>query len=116
MMPTCCDWRISPHLFFRCIVVIEKFSIMIKISLKFVPKDPIDNNPALIQIIVLAPNRRQAIILFNADPNQWRIYAALGGDELIIYQYWFRSGNKPLYQPLLTECYDAIWHHQATMS
>ena len=28
----------------------------------------------------LAPNRRQAIIWFNADPILWRIYAAQGGD------------------------------------
>ena len=27
----------------------EKFCILIKISLKFVPKGPIDNNPALVQ-------------------------------------------------------------------
>ena len=34
---------------FRCIFVNEKFCIlMIKISLKFVPKGPIDNNPALV--------------------------------------------------------------------
>ena len=30
----------------------------------------------------LAPNRRQVIIWTNSDPIQWRIYAALGGDEL----------------------------------
>ena len=30
----------------------------------------------------LAPNRRQAIIWTNADPVRWRIYAALGRDEL----------------------------------
>ena len=29
-----------------------------------------------------APKRRQAIIRTNADPIQWRIYAALGRDEL----------------------------------
>ena len=33
---------------FRCIFVNEKFCILIIISLKFVPKGPIDNNPALI--------------------------------------------------------------------
>ena len=33
---------------FRCIFVNEKFCILIKISLKFVPKHPIDNNPALV--------------------------------------------------------------------
>ena len=33
---------------FRCIFVNEKFCILIKISLKFVPKGPTDNNPALV--------------------------------------------------------------------
>ena len=31
---------------FGCIFVNEKFCILIKISLNFVPKGPIDNNPA----------------------------------------------------------------------
>ena len=35
---------------FRCIFVNEKFCILIKIS-KFVPNGPIDNNPALVQIM-----------------------------------------------------------------
>ena len=33
---------------FRCILVNEKFSILIEISLKFVPKGPIYNSPALV--------------------------------------------------------------------
>ena len=33
---------------FRCSFVNEKFCIWIKISVKFVPKSPIDNNPALV--------------------------------------------------------------------
>ena len=33
---------------FRCIFVNEKFCILIKISLKFVRKGPIDNGPALV--------------------------------------------------------------------
>ena len=33
---------------FRCIFVNEKFSIVIKIPLKFVPKGPSGNNPALV--------------------------------------------------------------------
>ena len=36
---------------FRCIFVNENFCILINISLKFVPKGPIDNNPALVQIM-----------------------------------------------------------------
>ena len=33
---------------FNCIFVNEKFCILINISLKFVPKSPIDNNPAMV--------------------------------------------------------------------
>ena len=36
---------------FRCIFLNEKFCILIKISLKFVPKGRIDNKPALAQIM-----------------------------------------------------------------
>ena len=34
------------------------------------------------------PNRRQAIIWTNADPIHWRIYAALGIDELNTHTRW----------------------------
>ena len=33
---------------FRCIFVNEKFCILLKISLKYIPKGPIDNNPAVV--------------------------------------------------------------------
>ena len=64
---------------FSCILVDEIFYVLIKISLKFVsnwqwPNIGLD--------IGLAPNRRQAITWTNTDPIHWRIYAALGGDEL----------------------------------
>ena len=36
---------------FRFIFLNEKFCILIKILLKFVPKGPIDNNPTLVQIM-----------------------------------------------------------------
>ena len=38
---------------FKCIFLNENFCILIKISLKFVPKIPINNNPALVQIMAL---------------------------------------------------------------
>ena len=61
----------------------EKFCILIGISLKFVPKSPINNIPSSIGLDNgLAPTRRQAIVWSNADPFQWRIYVALGGDKL----------------------------------
>ena len=48
------------HVVFRCIFVNEKVCILNKISLRFVPKAPIHNNPAQLY-------RRQAIIWTNAD-------------------------------------------------
>ena len=36
---------------FKCIFVIEKFCILIQISLKFVPKGPINNKSALVQVM-----------------------------------------------------------------
>ena len=50
-----CNWGFnsfppaqSGHHFADDIFVNEKFCILIKISLKFVPEGPIDNNPALV--------------------------------------------------------------------
>ena len=43
-----------------------------KISLKLVPKSPIDNKPS----------RWQAITWTNDDPVHWHIYGAQGRDEL----------------------------------
>ena len=47
-------------------------------SLKFVPKGLIDDNPALGLDNGLAPNTHQAIIWTNTDPIHWRIYGAQG--------------------------------------
>ena len=58
------------------------FFILRKGSLKFVPKGPIDNNPAFSIDNGLASNIRQVIIWTNADPIHWCINAALGGNEL----------------------------------
>ena len=42
------DGRHFPDDIFKCILLKENVLIFIKISLKFVPKGPIDNNPALV--------------------------------------------------------------------
>ena len=68
----------------------EKFCILMKISLKFVPMVPIDNKLALGLDNGLAPTKRQAIISTSTDPIYWRIYTALGRDELN-----FRAIRKP---------------------
>ena len=60
--------------------------ILIKISLKFIPTASIDNNQVLVQVIIWT----------NADPIHWRIYAALGGDELIGYPYSPSSSHRRL--------------------
>ena len=53
----------------------EKFCILIRISLKFVPKGPIDNKSALVQVMTCH--------LFDAKPlPEPMIYAGLGGAEL----------------------------------
>ena len=54
----------------------EKICILIEISLKFVPRGPIENNPALVQIMAWYQAIQQAIILINADLIHWCIYAA----------------------------------------
>ena len=55
--------RLSTDDIFRWIFVNEKLCILI--SLKFVPRGPIEKSPALFQI--MAPNRRQATIFTSAD-------------------------------------------------
>ena len=41
----------ADDIFRRILFVNEKFFILIQISLKFVPKGPIDNNPAFVKIM-----------------------------------------------------------------
>ena len=48
-------------------------------SLKFVPKCP---QPSFASDNGLAPNRWKVTIWTNTDLLHWRIYVALGGDEL----------------------------------
>ena len=66
---------------FKCTLLNENDWIPIQISLKFVPMSPIDNKPALVQVM--------ACRLFDVNDGQvhWCIYAALGGDELTISNY-----------------------------
>ena len=54
----------------------------IKISPKFVPKSPIDNNTALVKIMAWRRIGDKPLSDPNADPIHWRIYAALGEDDL----------------------------------
>ena len=47
------DGHHFPDDIFKCFLLNENVSVWIKISLKFVPKGPISNIPALVQIIIL---------------------------------------------------------------
>ena len=89
---------------FRCIFINEKFCILIEISLKCVPKGPIDNNPALVQIMAWCRIGNKPL----SEPMLTRfidtyIYVTLGGDELTKFfngfSYWlWRTSN------VLTNC------------
>ena len=44
-----------------CIIMNDKHRILIRISLKFVPKDPIDNKSALVQVMVWRRTRDKGL-------------------------------------------------------
>ena len=69
------------------------FYILVRISLKFVPKGPNWQWASIGSGNGLAPTRRQAIIWTNAGPVHRRIYmhAALGGDQLNIVKRMMTS-------------------------
>ena len=56
-----------------------------RISLMFVPKDPIDKNSALVRVNGLTPNKGHPITWTIAGRVHWHMYAALKGGELA---YW----------------------------
>ena len=62
-----------PYDTFKCIFLNENVWIFIKNSPKFVPKGPVNNNPALVKIMAYD------------DLLYWRIYASLGPNELKMY-------------------------------
>ena len=69
---------------FKCIFVNENVWILIKISLRFFSYGCNGQYHSIGLHNGLVSNRRQVIIWTDADPIRWRIYAALGGDELIL--------------------------------
>ena len=64
---------------FRCIFVNEKFCISIRISLKFVPKGPINNKSALVQVMAWRRTGDKPLPEPILNPVYWRLYGALGG-------------------------------------
>ena len=73
----------------RSICVKEKFYILIKISLKFVPKGPVYNNPALAQIMAWHQISDKPLCKLMLTRFMTLIYVALGVDELsFIYPFY----------------------------
>ena len=57
-------------MFFRCIFVNEKFYILTKISLKFVPKGLIDNNASLVWLMAWRQSFER-MVAYVADAYMW---------------------------------------------
>ena len=72
--------------------------IPIRISLKFVPRSPIGNKPALVQLMAW----QKSLPEINAYQVLWHIYAALRGDESTNF---FKFGGNEIY---------AAFHHYQT--
>ena len=69
-------WRHFTDDTFKCIFLNENVRILIKFSLKYVRKGPIDNNPVLVQIMAWRHYLNQWWLVYQ------RIYASLGLNEL----------------------------------
>ena len=82
---------------FNCIFLNWNDRIPIQMSLKYVPMSPIDNKPALVQ--VMAWCRTGDKPLPEPMMTHWRIYAALGGDGLNGTGAWINN-----YIPLFHVC------------
>ena len=77
---------------FKCFFLNENVGNLIEISLKFVPKSPINNIPALVQIMAWRRSGDKP----SHYPNQWwlvywRIYASLGLNELKDPPTWLKA-------------------------
>ena len=57
----------------------EKFCILLQISLKFVPKGPVDSKPVLVGEMAGHPTGKKPL----SEPVYWWMYATLGENELI---------------------------------
>ena len=77
-----------------CILRMKSFCISSEISLKFVSRGPIDNPVGSDNGLV--PNRRHDIFWTYADTFHGRIYAALGGEELIVWPLPITPSKRPL--------------------
>ena len=86
---------------FKCIFVKENVRIFIKLSVQFVPRGPVNNIPALVQIIA----RRRPGDKPLPEPMMvyWRIYISLGPNELItrLGTKWLTSYGRLIHTQIL---------------
>ena len=73
---------ISQTILSNTFVLSERFCILIRISMKFVPKGTNSDKWVLVQVMAWWRLGRLVITWINAAPIHWLIYAALVGDEL----------------------------------
>ena len=112
----------------KCIFLNENYRIPIRISLKFVPRSPIDDTPALAQVMAdLAPNRQAIITLRPRQDGRYfaddvlkciflneNVWISLkippkfvprspinNIRALVQIMAWRRPGDKPLAEPML---------------
>ena len=82
-----------------------KITILIKISLKLVPKGLIYNKPALVWVINQCPagiGRQQVIIWSNADLVGWCIYVSPGPNVLT---HWSQDKMDAILQTTLSSAF-----------
>ena len=73
---------IYPKAFLNALSWIANFCILIRFSLKFVPKGPVDNMSSLVQVMVWRQTGNKKLSEpMLAEPNHSLIYTTLGKDE-----------------------------------
>ena len=102
---------------FKCIFLNKNIRISTKNSPKFVSKGLINNIPALVLIMawrrpgdkpLFEPMLVRSLTHICVTRPQWVNIGSSNG--------FVPSANEPLSEPIMTQFYDAIWHHQATVS
>ena len=88
---------------FKCIFLHENVWILLRSSLKFVPKVPINNILSLFQIMSWWWSGNKPL----SEPMIVRLYVSLVLNKLKGLAWWL-SGNKPLSEPMMVRLYVSL--------